>query len=106
MTPVNDQIYYFAVTIFLGFMIGITFDIYNTLRIFFKLKKILTAFFDFLCWFFLTVIVFAILFYANYAEIRFYIFIGMGTGVVIYKKTLSDLLKKSLEKIISFFKKI
>ncbi len=103
MTPVNDQIYYFIVTIFLGFVIGITFDVYGTLRKFIKPGKKLTALIDFFCWVFLTAIAFAVLFYANYAEIRFYIFIGMGTGVLFYKKTLSRYLKSNIEKILAFF---
>ena len=89
MTPVAEQIITFLVTVILGLITGLTFDLYETLRKYTKPRKVCTALGDFLVWVIITTIVFAVLFYANWGEVRFYVFIGLGGGVLCYKKFLS-----------------
>lgn len=106
MTPVDDQIFAFLMTVLLGVLTGLTFDFYAILRKYIKPGKVCTALGDFLVWVILTTVAFAILLYANWGEVRFYVFIGIGIGVLFYKKLLSSYFLFLFDKLFLLISKI
>lgn len=87
---VYDQMIIFAITMGLGVVIGITFDFYRAARGLWRPKMIATVIGDMLIWLFLTVITFAVLLVSNWGEVRFYVFIGIFAGALVYYRLFSS----------------
>lgn len=97
--PVNIQIYYFLSTVIGGFLLGILFDFY---RITFNIKKpnkLLSAISDLLFWTLCTICIFNFFLYTNDGNVRYYTFIGLFIGSVIYMKFISKSLSLVLRGI-------
>ncbi|MEW6624155.1 MAG: spore cortex biosynthesis protein YabQ [Bacillota bacterium] len=94
MVPVDQQIISFVVTIGLGFAMGFVFDFYYIVRCFFKPRKIIIHVTDLLVWLLLTAVVFVVLILTNWGDVRAYVFIGIGVGLITYYRLLSSLVKK------------
>lgn len=103
----------FLLFFIIGIIIGLIFDFFKVLRKSFKTKDIIT-FVEDLLFLFLTgsLIIFGII-KINSGEVRFYLFLGMFFGILIYSLTISKLyviilyeFVRICKKIIAFFVKI
>lgn len=89
MTPVYLQIKYFLNTIAIGLVMGIVFDFYRALRGMCKPKRWTTDLTDLLVSSFLSCLVFLLLLFSNWGEVRVYVFLGIGIGLGVYTKYCS-----------------
>ncbi|MGB9679276.1 MAG: spore cortex biosynthesis protein YabQ [Thermoanaerobacteraceae bacterium] len=96
---VENQIYAFLVTVYGGLIIGFVYNIYKVLRNIFKVKKFLSDISDILFWTVSTIIIIYFLYLSNYIEIRFYVFLGFMTGILIYNYLFSEFVTKLLLKL-------
>jgi len=106
MVPVASQVFYFLITIFTGLLIGIFFDVYRELQMVFKLKRFWMNVSDFLFWVFVTFFVFFLLLYTSYGEVRFFGFIGIGMGLLLYTSYFSRYSRKIIRIIFSLLFKV
>ena len=93
MTPIDQQIISFLVTVGLGLIMGAIFDLYYVLRCYIKPKKIFIHIGDLFIWLFMILLVFATLIYTNWGEVRFYVFLGIALGTLVYYLIFSKYLK-------------
>ena len=103
---VTNELLVFFSSFIGGVLMGIIFDFFRIIR---KIKKhgdILTAIEDILFWIISSVLVFFIVLYFNSGEIRWYIFVALVIGSVLYYLTISSFLRKIVLWIISFLIKI
>jgi spore cortex biosynthesis protein YabQ len=89
MTPVFVQIKYFLNTVAIGLMMGIVFDFYRAIRFFKRPHKWTAHVLDVFISVILTALVFLLLLFSNWGEVRFYVFIGIGLGLGIYMRCCS-----------------
>lgn len=73
-----------------GIILGLLFDCYRVLRGTCKPRAGMTWFMDLGYWLLATAIVFVSLVLSNWGELRFYVFIGMVSGLGLYYKWLSQ----------------
>jgi spore cortex biosynthesis protein YabQ len=85
----NSQVISFVITIAAGIVLGVLFDCYRVLRGTFRPKCLMTCLTDLLYWLVATVIVFLALILSNWGELRFYVFLGILSGVGLYYRLLS-----------------
>lgn len=90
MMSLAGQTYAFLITILAGAVTGLLFDLYRVLRSAFHPRQVLTAVTDLVYWIVVTPIIFAMLLAANWGELRFYVLIGLGVGLLLYFQTLSS----------------
>lgn len=83
------QFYSFLIFIGIGILIVLIFDIFRIFRKSFKTPDIITIIEDILFGLILTFILLFSIFQFNNGELRFYIFLGILTGGIIYVLTLS-----------------
>jgi len=84
MDTLAGQIYGFAATIAAGFTLGLFFDLYRLWRRVTRPKKVATALSDLLFWVIATPVTYAYLLMGNWAELRFYVFLGIFLGLFLY----------------------
>lgn len=89
MQGLTSQIYAFCVTVLTGFLLGIFFDMYRVLRGVIRPRGIITHLGDLLFWFISTGFIFLLLLFGNWGEIRFYVFVGVALGVMVYLRWFS-----------------
>lgn len=89
MVPLQDQFYYFVLTITIGMVAGLCYDLYKVTRGTLGLRKIGTALGDVLFWLILTGVVFVLLLLGNWGEVRLYVFLGLALGAVCYLNIFS-----------------
>jgi len=99
MESIYDQLFAFFVTIGIGFLAGILFDVYRVFRGLWRPKKLGTFIGDILFWFVMTVIVFILLLVGNWGEIRIYVFIGIALGAYLYVRFFSKKWKIIIRRI-------
>lgn len=85
----NGQVLTFVMTIVTGMLLGGLFDCYRALRCRFKPKTFMTWLADLLYWLVATVVMFIALVFSNWGELRFYVFIGVLSGLGLYYNWLS-----------------
>lgn len=94
MVPVEAQFYtLFAMTL-LGMVMGLFFDIYRETVNILRLKKAVVDLWDLLIWILFIGITFVVLLYTNYGDVRFFVFIGIGIGLLAYFRLLSRTCRK------------
>lgn len=89
MELLANQAYYFAATIVIGLIMGFCYDYYSFVRDVLKLRRVGTLLGDLIFWLLITLIVFLLLLKTNMADLRFYVFIGISLGALIYYLILS-----------------
>lgn len=89
MQSLASQFYAFLVTVSIGGIVGILYDIYKVLLSIVRPKKVVNNLGDLLFWIIVTIIGFCMLIIGNWGEIRLYVFVGIFLGVAIYFKLLS-----------------
>lgn len=103
---VINQASLFLVFVLNGIIIGLVFDIFRILRKSFKTSDIITTIEDILFWIITGIIILYSIFVFNNGEIRFFMFIGIFLGVMLYILLLSNYIIKVSVKIIFLAKKI
>lgn len=103
---ITNQAFLFLVFVVIGLIIGLLFDIFRILRISFKTKDFVTYIEDILFWIITGILVLYSIFIFNNGEIRFFIFIGIVIGVILYIMLFSSFIIKYSVYIINFIKKV
>ena len=85
----QEQIFIFFFII--GIIIGIFFDIFRVIRKSFKTSDIMTFIEDLLFLILSSVLIIFSIIKINGGEVRFYLFLGMFLGIIIYSLTISNL---------------
>ena len=104
--PLGEQIYAFGVMLLTGITSGFCYDFYLVLKRRWKLKKTGTGIGDLLFWIVLTLLVFSLLVVGNYGELRLYVFIALGLGLLLYYKILSKSMVCLLQKLLNTIQKL
>lgn len=106
MVPVEAQFYTLLAMTLLGLVMGLFFDIYRESGNALRLKKTALDLWDLLIWILFIGIAFVVLLYTNYGEVRFFVFIGMGIGLLAYFRLLSHTCTKIIRIVLSVFFKV
>ncbi|SHE77048.1 spore cortex biosynthesis protein YabQ [Caldanaerobius fijiensis DSM 17918] len=88
-SAISNQVLVFLICMYGGIFLGLFYDIYRIFRRIFRPKKKATYIEDALFWLICSLFVFSVIFLANYAELRFYTFLGFISGFYIYMKLFS-----------------
>ena len=102
---INNQALLFCVFIINGLLIGLLFDFFRILRKSFKTSDIITYIEDILFWILTGIILLYSIFTFNNGEIRFYMFLGVILGCIIYMLLFSRYIVNTITKIVLFFNK-
>ncbi len=89
-----------------GMVLGVVFDFFRIMRKNFKGASSAVWLQDILMWTVALGVVCATLFMTNSGQIRWYEFLGLGTGLAVYILALSNFVISVSTGIISFFKKV
>lgn len=103
---ITNQAYLFLIFVINGLLIGFLFDIFRILRISFKTKDFVTYIEDILFWIITGIIVLYSVFVFNNGEIRFFIFLGIIIGIILYMTIFSTYIIKVNVSIIKILKKL
>lgn len=103
---VTNQAYLFLIFTINGIIIGLLFDIFRILRKSFKTSDIVTYLQDILFWILTGFILLYSIFVFSNGEIRFYMFLGVFLGCLIYMIIFSKYFININVKIILILKKI
>ena len=110
---INNQTSVFFATIGGGLIIGLTFDVFRTIRKYIKSSDFNISIQDIIFWIISFIMIFSIIFTSNSGVLRWYEFLGIVLGIVLYIVVLSfyttkviEFVAKILEKIIRFIVKI
>lgn len=106
MSLLLEQLFTFTVLLGAGVIIGLVFDMYRVARGITKPPKIISHILDLIIWFILALLVFVLLLFSNWGEVRFYVFLSLVIGLVFYFKFCSSTVIKILLKIVALVKKI
>lgn len=101
-----EQLTNFICFICTGIVLSIIFDIFRILRKTFKTSDIVTNIEDVIFGVITGIIILFSIFIFNNGELRFYIFIGISIGIVVYMISISKYFIKINVQIITFMKKI
>lgn len=101
-----EQLTNFIYFIITGMILGIVFDIFRILRRSFKTSDTITNIQDILFGLITGVIILSSVFLFNNGELRLYLFIGIGFGILIYMLLISNYFIKINVAIINFVKKV
>lgn len=94
----------FYATIYGGLAIGFLFDINRSLKNNFKFINKLSFLFDILFWILVTLTIFIVVSATSKFELRYYHFIALVVGFVLYYNTISKFILKFNNIVISFLK--
>lgn len=103
---VTNQAYLFLIFIANGVIIGILFDFFRILRKSFRTSDLMTYLEDFLFWILTGILILYSIFIFNNGEIRLFMFLGIGIGIITYLLLFSSYFIKINVTIITFIQKI
>jgi len=103
---INEQAHVFLVFIFVGFIIGMIFDIFRVLRKSFKTNDIITYIEDIIFWVIAGSIILYATFKFNYGQIRLYMLLGIVLGGMLYILVFSNSFIKIMYSVLSVIKKV
>lgn len=101
-----NQAYVFFIFIFTGLILGILFDLFRILRKSFDTNDFFTYIEDIIFWILSGTIILYSLFKFNNGEIRFFVFMGIVLGLLLYFLTFSKIFVEISVYIILFVKKM
>lgn len=101
MIPFTEDISSFYATIYGGLVIGLLFDFHRVLKSNFKIVKYLSLIFDMIFWTLATVVVFITINAAENFDLRYYHFVALFLGFILYYTTISRFVLAGLNKFIS-----
>ena len=102
---ITNQAYLFLIFIVNGLIIGFLFDFFRILRKSFKTADFITYIEDIIFWILTGLIVLSSIFIFNNGEIRFFIFLGIALGIILYMTIFSSSIVKTLVYLIEIIKK-
>lgn len=97
---INNQAYLFVIYFICGIIIGIFFDLFRILRKSFKTSDFITYIEDIIFGILTGIFLIFMLFIFNNGQLRFYIFLAIILGLIIYMLTISKYFIKINVKII------
>ena len=100
-----EQLYSFFIFILVGFSISILFDLFRISRRTFKTPDFLTYLEDIIFWIITGIIILYSIFIFNNGVLRFYIFIGIFIGILVYMLFISKYFIKIGVSVITIIKK-
>lgn len=106
MIPFTQDLGAFFATIYGGIFIGVLFDLYRACKQNFNIIKIFSLFYDITFWIIVTGLVFLTINVIESFDLRYYHFIALFLGFIIYYNTVSVLILKILNLIIGYVTKI
>ena len=106
MVSVWLQFVTFLNMIIVGLVIGISFDFYRVMRQKIGLQRIGTDIFDIIFSILATLVISLVLFYSNGGQFRVYIFLGVGSGLLIYYRLLSGIVTTIIIKLFNLLERI
>ncbi|MGI6566054.1 MAG: spore cortex biosynthesis protein YabQ [Firmicutes bacterium] len=89
MDTLAGQVHGFAAAIAAGLTLGLFFDLYRLWRRAARPERAVTALSDLLFWLAATPVTYIYLLIGNWAELRFYVFLGLFLGLFLYFSVLS-----------------
>ncbi|WP_419725864.1 spore cortex biosynthesis protein YabQ [Terrisporobacter petrolearius] len=92
----------FYLTIYGGIAIGLLFDFYRALRENFKIVKKISFVFDVIFWILITIVIFTTINLLERFDLRYYHFVALFLGFILYYNTISKYIFTMFNKIISF----
>jgi len=92
----------FYLTIYGGIAIGLLFDFYRALRSNFKIVKKISFVFDVIFWILITIVIFTTINLLERFDLRYYHFVALFLGFILYYNTISKYIFTMFNKIISF----
>lgn len=102
MMPFTQDLGAFFATVYGGIVIGMLFDLYRAFKQNFNVLKIFSLFYDVLFWIVVTGLVFITVNVIESFDLRYYHFIALFIGFIIYYNTVSKFILKILNKLIGF----
>ena len=102
----NNQIYLFLIYMLCGIVIGIGFDIFRVLRKSFGTSDMVTYIEDILFGILTGIFLIIMLFIFNNGQLRFFIFVAIFLGLLLYLLTISKYFIKINVIILAFIKKL
>ena len=102
---ISNQASLFLIFTIEGIIIGLIFDIFRILRRSFKTADIVTYIEDILFWLITGILILYTIFVFNYGKIRFFMFVGIFLGAMLYMLLISRYIIKISVTAIEFIKK-
>ena len=102
MLPITEDLSSFYATIYGGLVIGLLFDINRSLKSNFKILKYFSILFNIIFWILVTTIIFITVNAIESFDLRYYHFVALLIGFLLYYNTISKFVLKMLNKIIGF----
>ena len=106
MNPLIWQVQAFLTTIAIGVLMGIVFDVYRLVLSHFRWRRWGRDVGDFIFWLLLTLMVFLLLLYGNWGEVRLYVLLGLGMGLGLYFRLFARLTRKIISILAVLLKRI
>ena len=103
---IGYQVLIFALCCLCGIVIAMVFDTFRISRRIVRTGILVTCIEDLLFWLAATVILFALSLKFNNGEIRWYMFVGIALGAVVYFKTASEYIIRFFVVVVKFTKVI
>ncbi len=97
-----EDISIFYLTLYGGIVIGLLFDLYRVLRSNFKIVKKISFLFDAIFWLLITIVIFTTINLLERFDLRYYHFVALFLGFILYYNTISKYIFTVLNKLISF----
>lgn len=95
-----NQAFVFFLVIVWGNIVGVIFDGYRTLRQLFRPGFWGTSIGDTVFWLIVTSLTYLFLMLISWGEVRFYVFLGIVIGLIIYLKLFSKTVRRLLLKLL------
>lgn len=89
-----QEIRAFLIMVGAGFIIGLLYDIYRWVWLAKHPRSWHKDLGDLIFSLFASTIAITLLFYSNWGQLRFYIFIGMGLGIILYIKVVKGIITR------------
>ncbi|MEG1284405.1 MAG: spore cortex biosynthesis protein YabQ [Romboutsia sp.] len=103
MIPFTQDVGSFYATIYGGIAIGLLFDIYRSIRSNFKIIKYISLVLDVIFWILVTSTIFITINVVENFDLRYYHFVALFIGFILYYNTISRFILSFMNRIISFF---
>lgn len=100
MLKLDLQFYAFFVTILCGAVLGLLFDVLRVVRAHYRPNMLATSAADMLFWGVATLALSSGMFYANWAELRFYVVVGIVLGIALYLWLASQVVRFTIRLVI------
>ncbi|WP_044641830.1 spore cortex biosynthesis protein YabQ [Risungbinella massiliensis] len=89
-----------------GICLGIILDFYQVLKARFRLRGWIVSLIDLLYWFVSGGLVFSLLMWSNWGELRFYIFLAIALGIFLYYKWFHQSVFRFLRVLVQFIEQM